>query len=287
MKILVTGGSGFIGSHIVDKLIETGHEVRVFDLDEPHRKDVDFLKGNIISKGDIARGLEDIEVVYHVAAFSNIDMVKDNPLTTIEHNILGTTYLLDECRRQGIKRFIFASSVYVYEKKGHLYTTSKLTSEMICKNYNALFGLPYTILRYGTTYGPRSRSADVVSIFVKRALERNSITIFGTGNQKRHFIYIEDLAEGNVAALKDIAVNQTYNLEGIRPITVKEIAETVKRLVGDVAIEYKEARPGDYEGAVMPSEKAKRELDWEPKVDFEEGIRRYIEWYKANVHLRG
>ena len=99
MKILVTGGSGFIGSHVVDKLIGAGHEVRVFDLKEPHREDVEFSQGNIISKHSLTEGLKDIEVVYHIAAFSNIDLVKDNPLTTIEYNILGTAYLLEECRR--------------------------------------------------------------------------------------------------------------------------------------------------------------------------------------------
>lgn len=284
MKILVTGGSGFIGSHVVDKLIEAGHEVRVFDLKEPHREDVQFLRGDIISKGDINKAVKNMEVVYHTAAFSNIDLVKDNPLTTIEYNILGTTYLLDECRKQGTKRFIFASSVYVYEKKGHLYTTSKLASEMICKNYDALYGLPYTILRYGTTYGPRSRKADVISIFVKRALEGGVLVIFGSGDQRRHFIYVEDLAEGSVAALQDVARNQTYNLEGMRPVTIKEVAETVRRLTGNVDIEYKEIRAGDYEGKIVSNDKAKKELGWEPKVDFEEGVKRYIEWYKKTVN---
>lgn len=283
MKTLVTGGSGFIGSHVVDKLIEAGHEVRVFDLKEPHRKDVEFLRGDIISKGDINKAMKNMEAVYHIAAFSNIDLVKDNPLTTIEYNILGTAYLLEECRKEGIKRFIFASSVYVYEEKGHLYTTSKLASEMICKNYNALYGLPYTILRYGTAYGPRSRNLDVISIFVKRALEGEKMVIFGSGDQRRHFIYIEDLAEGNLAALQDIAKNQTYNLGGMRPITIKEVAETVKKLIGNVAIEYKEARAGDYEGTIVSNEKVKTGLAWQLKVDFEEGLRRYIQWYKVSV----
>ena len=283
MKILVTGGSGFIGSHIVDKLIEAGHEIRVFDLKDPIRKDVDFLKADITSKGNCKRAIKNMEVVYHTAAFSNIDLVKDNPITTIEYNIIGTAYLLDECRKQGIKRFIFAGSVYVYEEKGHLYTASKVASEMICKSYNALYGLPYTILRYGTAYGPRSRHADVISIFVSKALKGEKVTVYGSGNQRRHFVYVEDLAEGNVAALKEVASNQTYDLVGTRPVTIKEIAETMKKLIGDVAIEYEEARHGDYGGALVSSGKAKRELGWEPKVDLEEGVRRYVEWYKTSL----
>lgn len=122
-----------------------------------------------------------------------------------------------------------------------------------------------------------------LALFVRRALNGEPLTIFGDGSQYRNFIYVEDLAEGNIAALKEAAVNQTYNLEGIRPVTIKEIAETVKRLVGSVAIEYKEARPGDYSGAIVSADKAKRELGWEPKVDIEEGIRRYIEWYKWSL----
>jgi UDP-glucose 4-epimerase len=116
---------------------------------------------------------------------------------------------------------------------------------------------------------------------VRKALSGEPLTIFGDGSQYRNFIYVEDLAEGNVAALKKVAINQTYNLEGIRPITIKEIAETVRSLVGKVTIEHKEARPGDYSGATVSAEKAKKELGWEPKVDFEEGLRRYIEWYKG------
>jgi len=281
MNVLVTGGSGFIGSHVVDKLIAAGHRVRVLDLKEPHRADVEFIQGDITVRDDINRATEQIEVVYHIAAFSNIDKVRDNPLTTIERNILGTAYLLEDCVQRKVKRFIFASSVYVYDQGGHLYTTAKQASEMLCKDYNALYGLPYTILRYGTAYGPRSRRADVISVFIERALNGQSLTIYGSGNQARHFIYVEDLAEGNVAALQEVARNQTYNLEGSRPITVKEIAQAVKKLVADVPIEYGKARPQDYGGTVIPPEGVSKELGWQPRVDLEEGIRRYVDWYRS------
>ena len=280
MNILVTGGSGFIGSHIVDQLIKVGHRVRILDLKKPHRGDIEFSRGDITSREDVKKSLRDIEVVYHIAGFSNIDLVKDRPLTTIEQNILGTAHLLDGCRRQGVKRFIFASSVYVYSQRGHLYTTSKLASEMICKDYNVLYRLPYTILRYGTAYGPRARDATVIAIFVRKALNGEAITIMGDGSQYRNFIYIEDLAIGNVAALEDVAKNQTYNLEGIRPVTIREVAETVKKLVGNVSIEYEKARTGDYAGKIVSTKKASKELNWQPKVDLEEGVTRYIQWYK-------
>jgi UDP-glucose 4-epimerase len=111
-------------------------------------------------------------------------------------------------------------------------------------------------------------------------MNNEPLTIAGDGSQYRNFIYVEDLAEGNVAALKEVAVNQTYNLEGKRPITVKEVAETVKRIVADVPIEYQPDRPGDFEGKNVSAEKARKELGWEPVTDFEEGLRKYYEWYK-------
>jgi UDP-glucose 4-epimerase len=283
MSILVTGGSGFIGSHIVDKLIDNNLNVKIFDIKKPHRGDVEFIKGSIVSLEELNAAMKDVEYVFHIAAFSNINKVVENPLKAVDLNIMGTARVLEAARNSQVERVIYASSYFVDTGKGHLYTTTKTASEMLCKDYYNLYGLPFTILRYGTAYGPRSRDEDVISIFVKRALFHQPLTIHGDGNQSRNFIYVEDLAEGNVVALKGIAENKTYNLEGTRPITVKAVAETVKKLIGDVEIEYKEGRPGDFEGKIVSAGKAKRELGWKPKVDFEEGVRKCIEWYKANI----
>ena len=162
----------------------------------------------------------------------------------------------------------------------HVYTASKVAAELYCHAYQKLYGQNFTILRYGIPYGPRARGATVIALFVRKALEGEPLTIEGDGLQYRNFLYVEDLAEGNAVALKPAAQNQTYNLEGNQPISIKQVAESVKRLVGTVAIEYKEARPGDYKGKTVSTDKAKKELGWEPRVDFEEGLRRYIEWYK-------
>lgn len=281
MNILVSGGSGFIGSHVVDKLTEAGHSVSVFDLKKPQRKDIKFLEGNISSRKDIAGSLHDIEAVYHIAAFSNIDLVKSNPLVTIESNIMGTAYLLEESRRQKVKRFILASSIYVYDEKGHLYTTCKIASELLCKNYYTLYSLRYTILRYATAYGPRSRMADVISLFVKNALSGDKLTVRGSGEQKRHFIYVEDLARGNVAALNPLAENRTYTLAGKEPTTIKYLAEKVKSILNSSsAIAYDASREDDYLGKIPESHDALQDLGWEPEISLEEGIRRYIQWYK-------
>ena len=193
-------------------------------------------------------------------------------------------------------RVILASTVWVYEmaeseqvdedtplvlsKAKHVYTASKVAAELYCHAYKELYQQHFTILRYGIPYGPRARGGTVIALFVRKALNGESLTIMGDGSSYRNFVYVEDLAAGNVAALNEAAIDQTYNLEGSRAITIKEIAETVQKLVGQVDIEYREARPGDYSGAIVSTAKAKRELGWETKVGFEEGIRQYIEWYK-------
>lgn len=300
MNIGIIGGSGFIGSHVVDKLLQQGHEVTVFDIMKPHRSDVRHIYIDItdLSKTCVAlAGAYD--AVYMLAAMADVNDVHKNPVEAGEVNILGVANMLEAARRSGIGRVILASTVWVYEmaqeervdedtplvlsKAKHVYTASKAAAELYCHAYQKLYGQDFTILRYGIPYGARARRGTVIAVFVRKAVDGEPLTIFGDGSQYRNFIYVEDLAEGNVAALKEAAVNQTYNLEGIRPVTIKEIAETVRKLVGDVPIEYKEARPGDYSGVIVSASKAKKELGWEPKVDLEEGVRRYIQWYKETA----
>ncbi len=300
MNIAVIGGSGFIGSHIVDKLLEHGHEVTVFDIMKPHRDDVRHVYIDVTNLSKTCVALAGgYDIAYMLAAMADVNDVYKNPVEACQVNILGVANVLEAARRSGILRIILASTVWVYEmaeggerneqtlfspsKVTHVYTASKVAAELYCHACQKLYGQNFTILRYGIPYGPRARRGTVIATFVQRALKGEPLIIFGDGSQYRNFIYVEDLAEGNVAALKDVAVNQTYNLEGKRPVTIKEIAETVRNLVGDVVIDYKEARPGDYSGAIVSTEKAKKELGWEPKVDFEEGLRRYIEWYRGST----
>lgn len=300
MNIGVIGGSGFIGSHVVDKLIDAGHEVTVFDMMKPHREDVRHIYIDITDLSRTCVALAgNYDAIYMLAAMADVNDVYQNPTEAGEVNILAVANALEAARRNGIGRLILASTVWVYEmaeeekvdedvalvvsKTRHVYTATKVAAELYCHAYQKLYGQSFTILRYGIPYGPRARGATVIALFVSKALNGEPLTIFGDGSQYRSFIYVEDLAKGNIAALNEVAINQVYNLEGTRPVTIKEIADTVKRLVGGVTIEYKETRPGDYGGAIVSSDKAKRELGWEPKVDTEEGIRRYIEWYKRSL----
>ena len=283
-KVLVTGGSGFIGSHVVDALIEKGESVRVLDIIKPHRADVEYVNGSINSANNVNKSMIDIDVVFHIAAFSNIDKIPDDPLNAIKTNIIGTANVFEAARKHNVERVILASSYFVESGKGHIYTTTKIASERLCHDYFELYGLKYTILRYGTTYGLRSRGEDVVSVFIEKALKNKKLIIHGTGKQYRNFVYVEDLAQGNVAAMKKMAENKMYVLCGNRAITINEVVETIKKVIGEeIEITHTNTRIGDSYGENVSNKFAKKELGWEPKKEFDEGVKLYYEWYKREM----
>lgn len=288
MNILVTGGSGFIGSHIVDKLLIKGYSVKLLDLKVPDREDVDFINKSILSLPDLKKAIRGVEIVYHLGGFSNIDLVKSNPLQAIELNIMGTANILEASRSERVKRILYASSVYVYDLEGHLYTASKRSSELLCKSYQKLYGLPYTILRYGTAYGPRSRNVDVVSIFVQKAIRGETIIIHGTGEQQRNFIYVEDLADASVTAMNENGVNRTYTIANKSSTTIEDLASLIKKIFGSsVKIEHSpiSQREDDYFGNIDELDKTMETLMWHPKVDLETGIRLYVDWLRKQNSL--
>ncbi len=285
MKILVTGGSGFIGSHIVDKLISLNHEVAVLDFKKPYQKNVKFIKGDFTSLKTAKKAVKGMDIVFHIAGFSNIDKVKDNPLEAVKLNIYGTAVMLDEARKSKVKRFLFASSVYVDDKMGHIYTSSKASSEMLCQNFFTLYGLPYTILRFGTVYGERSRMADVISRFVETAFRQNKIFVYGSGRQKRNFIYAKDLAEACVKAMSDAGKNKIYEIAGPKSTSVISLAEIVKAEFDGkpkIIIAPFKKRFDDYSGRIKGVNKTMRELKWKPKYELKQGIEGFIKWYLKN-----
>ena len=302
MKALVTGGSGFIGSHVVDKLKSKGIEVRVFDMVMPtYREDVEFYQGSLLNLDEMRMALGGIDVIFHLGAVADVKDVFQEPYYSEAINVRGTISVLEAARLNGsIKRVIYGSTTWVYSdtqeqavnedsplhSPSHLYTATKLAGEYYCFSYSRLYNLDVTILRYGIPYGPRARDTAVIPIFVKKALNGEPITIAGDGSQYRKFVYVEDLAEGNVLALRSIAKNRIYNLEGKEPITIKQIAEAIQGILGNVKIEYISGRPGDFSGKEISAELAKKELGWEPKLSFEEGLRRYIKWYQEREEKR-
>jgi len=296
MKILVTGGSGFIGSHVVDKLVDKGFEVKIFDGIIPaHRKDVEFYKGNILNLRDLRMAMFDIDVIYHLAASANVTEVYEDPYYAESVNVHGTMNVLEAARRCGhIDRVIYSSTIWVYsdckEKTvdestpisppSHFYTATKLASEYYCKSFSNLYGVNSTILRYGIPYGPRAREGAVIPIFLSKVIKGEPITIAGDGKQYRKFIYIEDLAEGNVSALKSIAKNKIYNLEGNEEVSILQIAYYIYTILNKTPnIEFIPARPGDFSGKEIKNILAERDLGWKPKTSFKEGLTKYINWY--------
>jgi UDP-glucose 4-epimerase len=295
MKVLVTGGAGFIGSHVVDQLIASGHVARVFDLEgRRYSGAVEHFVGTILDLEALEVAMRSMDAVIHLAAVADVKDVFDNPFYSEKVNTTGTMCVLEAARRAKVKRVIYGSTTWVYSDcrethvdedvqlgpPSHLYTATKLASEYYCKAYANLYEVEHTLLRFGIPYGPRSRDAAVIPIFVKKALAGESITIQGNGQQFRKFVYVEDLARGIVASLKPVAVNRIYNLDGVQQVSIRQIAETIGKILGHADIVYTDARPGDFSGKEVSSERAAKELGWIPEVSFEEGLRRYIEWYR-------
>jgi UDP-glucose 4-epimerase len=299
MKIAVTGGSGFIASHVVDHLLADGNEVVVIDHRvRPHRADVQFEDIDILNLSALIQATKGCEYVFHLAAVSNVNYAHKYPVYTVDLNITGTTNVLEAARLNGIQRVFFASTVWVYTgtrgngsldedepfylpDAGHIYTSSKIASEMIIHNYWQLYRQPFTILRYGIPYGPRMREELVIPIFIHKALAGEPIIIQGDGSQYRNYVYVDDLARAHMLAMSARAENQVYNLEGAQKISIRDVARTIDKVFGGgVQIEHVPARPGDYAGKEVSAKKILHELEWEPKVDFEEGMKRTIEWFK-------
>ena len=299
MNVVVTGGSGFIGSHVVDALADAGHRVTVIDHRvRPHRADVDFEDVDLLDLSSVISATRGAEQVFHLAAVSNVNYAFKYPVYTTSLNVMGTTNVLEAARINGAKRVHLASTVWVYNGvpedvaeanegvpfylngAGHIYTSTKMACEMICHNYQALYELPFTVLRYGIPYGPRMREELLIPIFLKKALNGEPLTIAGDGCQFRKFVYVQDMARAHVLAMDEKAANQTYNLEGVERVTVLEVAERIQGLIGEhVEIQHTPARPGDFAGRDVSAAKAAEELGWRCETNFEAGLKTTAEWF--------
>jgi UDP-glucose 4-epimerase len=303
VRVGVIGGAGFIGSHVVDKLLEARHDVTVFDIMRPHRPDVRHVVADILDASRTTVALAGgYDALYLLAAVSDVNDVLHIPVESAQVNIMAVAHVLEAARRTGARRVILASTTWVYalaeqeevdeetplhlDRVNHLYTASKLSAEMLCHAYHKLYGVDTTILRYGIPYGPRARLGTVLASFVARALQGQPIVIHGDGTQWRSLVAVEDLALGNVAALQNAAKNQIYNLDGPERIEVRRIAEKVRQFFPEVEIHYAEGRPGDLRPKLVSSRKAFAQLGWKPQVVFEEGAERYVKWAEENTMFR-
>jgi UDP-glucose 4-epimerase len=299
MRVAVTGGCGFIGSHVVDQLLRAGHDVVVVDLARGWRNPAaDYREADLFDQPDLVAALAGAQAVFHLAGAADVNAVAADPVRAVQLNVEGTARVLEVARQGGVDRVLLASTVWVYgatvgqgerteaapvdlSRAGHVYVATKLAAEMLVHSYHEMFGQQFTILRYGIPYGPRMREALVVARFVRAAQEGQPITIAGTGEQQRNYVYVEDLADAHVRALAPAAAGQTLALEGGAPVSVREIADTVCSLVRPVPIEHVPARTADYEGIPVSGRLAKELLDWAPVTPFAEGVRRYLAWLAA------
>jgi UDP-glucose 4-epimerase len=230
----VFGGSGFLGSHVADKLSDAGFVVRIFDLKQSHwlRSDQEMCIGSILNYDEVEKVISGSDVVYNFAGLADLNEGINKPLKSIEVNILGNAHILEACRKYSVKRFLYASTVYVYSREGGFYRCSKQASESYVEEYHKQYGLDYTVLRYGSLYGPRSDGANGLYRIVKNALEANQIYYEGSKDALREYIHVEDAAYASVKALGDEFKNDSLVLTGQEPMRVLDLLGMLAEILG-------------------------------------------------------
>lgn len=235
MKAIVFGGSGFLGSHVADALTEAGYETVIFDIKEsPYlQKGQEMMVGNILDRKAVEKAVAGCDVVYNFAGMADIQEAYNKPIEAVENNILGNTIVLEACRLNQVKRFVFASTVYVYSEAGSFYRSSKQACELITENYNEVFGLPYTILRYSSLYGPRAGETNWVHQILKQAVTEGKITRYGNGEEIREYIHVEDAARCSLKILAKEFENQCVIIAGNQPIKVKDLMIMIREMLSN------------------------------------------------------
>jgi len=239
---VVFGGSGFLGSHVADKLSEAGHSVKIFDIrPSPHLAvHQEMIVGDLMDRDAVLRAVEGADYVYNFAGMADIEQSATDPLNTVKLNILGTTHVLEACRRHDVTRFVFASSVYVYSHLGSFYRSSKQACEKIIVNYQEEFDLDFTILRYGSLYGPRANSFNAIRNYIEQGTKDGRIRRLGNGEELREYIHVVDAAEGSVQILKEDYRNQFVVITGTQAIRVRDLLMMIREMMNNsIEIEFR------------------------------------------------
>lgn len=238
MKVLVTGGGGFLGSHVADALSDAGHQAVVFDRRPSPwlRPDQTMIVGDVLDRDALAAAAAGCGAVYHLAAVADIGVALDSPCATIETNIIGTLNALEAARRAAVERVVFASSIYVYSRQGGFYRTSKQAGELLVQDYRERYGLSYTILRFGSLYGPRADAGNAIHKMLTQALTRRRIEYGGTGEEVREYIHVRDAAEMSVDILAAEHADQIVHLTGRDRMTTGEMLRMAAEMVGGAEI---------------------------------------------------
>lgn len=315
-NVLITGGAGFIGSHLVDRLLNDGFEVTVVDnLDtgrlenlaqQQGRKEFHFIKGDIRDSDLINEMMRDVDVVFHEAALASVTLSVENPIVTNHINVAGTLNVLKASLDFNVKRFIYASSAAVYgvssspKKKEDMilnptspYGVSKLAAENYVKIFHEIYGLETVSLRYFNVYGPRqsfniqSAYGGVVTLFTNRLLRNMPLTIYGDGEQTRDFVYIQDVVEANMLTLNSKnAVGEAFNIGTGTRVSVNHVAEILKEITNRKKLKniYADPRPNDIKHGYADISKAKRILGYNPEFPIKKGLTELVKWYTKNRH---
>lgn len=302
MKILVTGGAGFIGSHIVDKLIEQNHDLIIVDnlttgtIHHVNPK-AEFFQLDICSP-DLGKAFQSgVDMVVHLAAQLDVNKSVKDPLFDAQVNILGTLNLLENCKNYNVKKIIYAGSAAEIGEPQYLpidekhplnpispYGASKISMGDYIKVYSRLYGINYTCLRYSNVYGPRQGlvgEGGVIAIFSKQLIKNNPLTVFGDGEQTRDMIYVEDVAAATTLMLEK-GNNKTYNLGTGEEISINQLIELMKTIVGkEVKVNYSEPRSGDIKKNYYSIEKIKSECAFSPQVNIREGLTKTINYFQS------
>jgi nucleoside-diphosphate-sugar epimerase len=316
-RILVTGGAGFIGSHLVDRLLNECCEVAVIDnlgtgrLENitryKDREEFHFVKGDIRNFNLIKKTMKDIDVVFHEAALASVTLSVKNPILTNDINVTGTLNLLKASSDLHVKRFIYASSAAVYgdtlspQKREDMtpnptspYGISKLAAENYVKLFHKLYGLETVSLRYFNVYGPRQRFdtqcayGGAITIFTNRLLKNMPPIIYGNGEQTRDFVYIQDVIEANILALNNKnAAGEAFNIGTGKNISINQIAEILKDKMNRKNLKnvHADPRPTDIRHGYADINKAKKILGYNPKFSIKEGLTELVNWYVKRAHI--
>ena len=316
-RVLVTGGAGFIGSHLVDRLLKEGFEVTVIDdlstgrleniAHNQNRKDFHFVKGDIRDRDLVKKTVKDMDAVFHEAALVSITFSVQNPILANDINVSGTLNLLKASSDLDVKRFIYASSAAVYgetslpQKREDMstnptspYGVSKLAAENYVRSFHTVYGLETVSLRYFNVYGPRQRFdiqsayGGAITIFTNRLLKNMPPIIYGDGEQTRDFVYIQDVIEANMLALKSKnAAGEVFNIGTGKNISINQIAEILKDKMNRKNLKnvHADPRPTDIRHGYADINKAKKILGYNPKFSIKEGLTELVNWYvKKSTH---
>jgi len=293
MRVIVTGGSGFLGSHVADGLAAAGHDVVVFDQAPGQRHRT--LTGDLLDVESLTSAFERADAVCHLAAVGDVYLAAERPALAAAINVTGTANVCEAALAAKVGRVVLASTWEVYGKPryepldeahpcdpDHPYNITKLAGERIALAYGHLKKLDVVALRLGTAFGTRMRPNSVFHIFIRRALAREPITIQGSGQQGRQFTHAGDIADAFDAAIQRGRTGSVYNIVSDRMVTIRELAEAITA-VAPTDVMYGPPRPGDVPSARVANDLAKRELGWSPRAVFEDGLREIMDEVRTLV----